>query len=230
MELGHIQDWIFDLDNTLYRADSNFFSQIDYKMTAFISEYLGVSTPKATQLRKDYWVEYGTTLSGMIKVHNMDPADFLDYVHDVDLSALSPEPALREILQALPGRKFIFTNGSKAHARNVAGHLNLWDLFDGSFGIEDAAYIPKPKTAPYKIFCDRFNITPDKAIMFEDSISNLKVPNALGMKTVLIASGQVWSHIPEAKKPANPSASAPWVDVTTDDLSGWLKTHFTAQP
>jgi len=225
MDLTPIQDWIFDLDNTLYRADSHFFSQIDYKMTDFISRYLNVTTDVAATLRKEYWVQYGTTLSGMIAVHDMDPAEFLEYVHDVDLSFLSPDPALRDIIQNLPGRKFIFTNGPKAHARNVAGHLNLWDLFDDSFGIEDANYIPKPKKDPYDIFCARFNIATDRAIMFEDNVSNLEVPRALGMKTVLISSHEDWSHIPQDKRPAHVSARPDWVDAVTPDLAIWLQSH-----
>ena len=143
--LGHIRNWIFDLDNTLYRADVEFFSQIDRKMTAFISRYLALQPNEARLIQKDYLAEYGTSLSGLMAVHGMDPAEFLDYVHDVDLSMLVPDPKLRTYIEALPGRKFIFTNGSKGHAKNVAGHLNLFDLFDGSFGIEDGDYVPKPK-------------------------------------------------------------------------------------
>jgi len=225
LDIQHIENWVFDLDNTLYRADSQFFSQIDQKMTAYIERYLNISTQEATKIRQDYWVEYGTTLSGLIKVNNMDPEDFLAYVHDVDLTALAPEPALRDVIKNLPGRKFIFTNGSKAHAHNVAGHLNLWDLFDGSFGIEDANYIPKPKHDPYRIFCDQFDIQPQTAIMFEDSPSNLQVPKTLGMKTVLITSDENWSHIPKDKRPANKDSNANWIDAATHDLTDWLIRH-----
>ena len=93
--LGHIRNWIFDLDNTLYRADVEFFSQIDRKMTAFISRYLALQPNEARLIQKDYLAEYGTSLSGLMAVHGMDPAEFLDYVHDVDLSMLAPDPKLR---------------------------------------------------------------------------------------------------------------------------------------
>jgi hypothetical protein len=110
-DLAHIQNWIFDLDNTLYRADAEFFSQIDKKMTAYISRYLALLPDKARIVQKEFLAEYGTSLSGMMAVHGMDPAEFLDYVHDVDLHMLEPDPQLREYIKALPGRKFIFTNG-----------------------------------------------------------------------------------------------------------------------
>ena len=110
-------------------------------MTEFISRYLKLNPTDARTIQKDYLAEYGTSLSGLMAVHGMDPAEFLDYVHDVDLSLLKPSPVLRQKIAALPGRKFIYTNGSRGHAKNVAGHLKLFDLFDGSFGIEDGDYI-----------------------------------------------------------------------------------------
>jgi putative hydrolase of the HAD superfamily len=220
--LTHIQNWIFDLDNTLYRADVNFFSQIDVKITTFLSRYLALQPLKARALQKEYLAEYGTTLSGLMAVHGLDPAEFLDYVHDVDLSALEPDPSLRRAIERLPGRKFIFTNGSRAHAKNIASHLNLWDLFDGSFGVDDVDYIPKPRRSPYVKFCDYFTIDPQTAIMFEDSLRNLEVPKAMGMKTVLVTSDADWSHEPEITRPAGTTTRANWIDYITDDLPKWL--------
>ena len=221
-DLSHVQNWIFDLDNTLYRADAEFFSQIDKKITSFISRYLALQPQKARYVQKEFLAEYGTSLSGMMAVHGMDPAEFLDYVHDVDLHMLDPDPQLREYIKALPGRKFIFTNGSKGHAKNVAGHLNLFDLFDGSFGIEDVDYVPKPKRSPYIKFCDVFDIDPKAAIFFEDSVRNLEVPKHMGMATVLVTSDEDWGDEPEITRPAGSTTKADWVDYITNDLTGWL--------
>ena len=224
-DLAHIKNWIFDLDNTLYRADAEFFSQIDKKMTAYISRYLALQPDKARIVQKEFLAEYGTSLSGMMAVHGMDPAEFLDYVHDVDLHMLEPDPQLREYIKALPGRKFIFTNGSKGHARNVAGHLNLFDLFDGHFGIEDVDYVPKPKRSPYIKFCDVFDIDPETAIFFEDNLRNLEVPKHMGMRTVLVTSEEDWGEEPEITRPAGSTTKADWVDYITNDLTGWLGEH-----
>ena len=223
--LDHVENWIFDLDNTLYRADAEFFSQIDRKITSYISRYLALQPTEARLLQKDYLAEYGTSLSGLMAVHGMDPAEFLDYVHDVELHMLDPDPQLRENIKALKGRKFIFTNGSKGHAKNVAGHLNLFDLFDGSFGIEDVDYIPKPKRSPYIKFCDVFDIDPKTAIFFEDSVRNLEVPKHMGMTTVLVTSNEDWSHEPEITRPAGQTTKADYVDYITSDLTGWLSAN-----
>ena len=221
-KLAHIRNWIFDLDNTLYSGSVSFFDQIDRKMTEFISRYLKLNPTDARTIQKDYLAEYGTSLSGLMAVRGMDPAEFLDYVHDVDLSLLKPNPVLRQKIAALPGRKFIYTNGSRGHAKNVAGHLKLFDLFDGSFGIEDGDYIPKPQRAPYIKFCDRFDVDPNTAIFFEDGLRNLEVPKHMGMTTVLVTSDADWSHEPEAARPANANSKADFVDYVTDNLANWL--------
>ncbi|MEE9347319.1 MAG: pyrimidine 5'-nucleotidase [Robiginitomaculum sp.] len=218
---GEINCWIFDLDNTLYRADVAFFSQIDRKMTQFISRYLALGHDEARLLQKQYLVEYGTSLSGLMAVNGMDPAEFLDFVHDVDVSMLAPNPDLRRAIDALPGRKFIYTNGSRGHAKNVATHLNLFDLFDGSFGIEDSHYTPKPKRAAYDMFCESYNIEPRRAMFFEDSARNLLAPHAMGMATLLVTSDMDWGHEPEAVRPQAQSAE-PHIDVVTSDLTRWL--------
>lgn len=220
--LSHIDHWIFDLDNTLYRGDATFFAQIDVKMTAYISRYLALQPHEARMLQKQYYAEYGTSLSGMMAVHGMDPAEFLDYVHDVELDMLKPDPMLRTHIEALPGQKLIFTNGSKGHARNVAGHLKLFDLFDGSFGIEDADYTPKPKRHPYEVFNSLYDVDPTRAIFFEDSVRNLEVPKAMGMVTVLITTEADFSDDPEVTLPASPDTDAPWVDYKTADITAWL--------
>lgn len=222
-DLSHIESWIFDLDNTLYPADVEFFNQIVEKIETYVARYLSLEPEAALHLQKEYLTEYGTTLSGMMAVHGMDPAPFLDYVHDVDLKFLEPNPALRKNIKALPGQKYIFTNGSKGHARNVAGHLNLFDLFDGHFGVEDTGYIPKPKAHAYDVFLSVFtDIDPKKAIFFEDNLRNLKVPKDLDMTTVLVVSNEDWSDEPEAARPASGAGDADFVDYVTNDLAGWL--------
>ena len=208
IDVMHVENWVFDLDNTLYRAHGEFFTQIVDNITKYISRYLAMHLTEARILQKQYLREYGTSLSGMMAVHGMDPADFLDYVHDVDLASLKPNPELYKGLERLPGRKFIYTNGSRGHAKNIAGHLGIWDLFDGVFAIEDGDYIAKPKPQPYAKFIKEFDINPHTALMAEDSPLNLEVPRALGMQTLLVAPPQMGT--PE------------YVDYQTNDLPKWL--------
>lgn len=220
--LSHIDDWIFDLDNTLYRGDVNFFGQIDRKMTEFMANFLGLPAAQARKTQKDFLVDYGTTLNGLMQVHNMDPDAFLEYVHDIDLSLLVPDSRLPAALSTLPGRKYIFTNGSRAHAKNVGEHLGIYDLFDGVFAIEDTNYSPKPKASAYDAFIAAFDINPSQAFMAEDMARNLEIPKALGMHTLLVTSNADWTHEPKAARPAAQGGCTA-IDSQTDDLPGWLE-------
>ncbi|WP_298914573.1 pyrimidine 5'-nucleotidase [uncultured Algimonas sp.] len=225
IDLSGIRTWIFDLDNTLYRANVSFFADIGEKMTAYISRYLALQPDQARQLQEEYFHDYGATLSGMMDIHGMDPAEFLDYVHDVDLSVLAPNPPLRHAIAALPGRRLIFTNGSRGHIRNVAGHLDLLDLFEGGFAIEDAHYIPKPKRPAYETFLDVFDVDPATAIFFEDTPRNLEVPKQMGMTTVLVGEEADWGRGVSVNRTSGTARQADWVDAVTDDLAGWLRAH-----
>ncbi len=212
--------WIFDLDNTLYPAASNLFAQIDQRMGEFIAGYLDLPFDEARILQKSYYVSYGTTLSGLMIEHALKPEKFLDYVHDIDVSMLQPSPELGQAIERLPGEKYIFTNGSQAHAENVAGQLGVLDKFDGVFDIGDAGFVPKPNPATYEIFLKAHNVTAHEAAMFEDMPHNLQAPHELGMVTVLVHS-EYYDH-PVQHQIKEWTAPPEHVHHMTDDLLGFL--------
>jgi putative hydrolase of the HAD superfamily len=145
-DFSQIREWVFDLDNTLYPHHTNLFAQIDIAMTSYVSQLLQLPRDDARKVQKDYYKDYGTTLAGLIARHNVDPDDFLEKVHDIDYSWLDPDPALGEAIKALPGRKFIFTNGDRGHAERTARQLGILDHFDDIFDIVAAELVPKPSS------------------------------------------------------------------------------------
>ena len=184
---NHIEAWVFDLDNTLYPSDCNLFAQIDRRMGEFIAEHLGLGLEAAQALRQTYYYEHGTTLAGLVRLHDISPAAFLDYVHDIDLSAVAPSPELGTAIDALPGRKFVFTNGSRKHAEAVAAQLGVLGRFDNIFYIHALDYIhPKPTREAYERFTRVCGVVPGHAAMFDDLPHNLKTAHAIGMTTVLV--------------------------------------------
>jgi putative hydrolase of the HAD superfamily len=219
-DFANTQVWVFDLDNTLYPAECDLFAQVDRKMGEFIGTYLGVSYPQARHLQKTYYRQFGTTLSGLMKVHNMQPKPFLDYVHDIDLSPVSESPELAAAIDRLPGRKLIFTNGSRKHAEGVAGKLGVLHLFDGIHDIVDCAYLPKPHAPAYDGFLTRFGIDGRQAAMFEDMPHNLEVPHALGFTTVLVKS--VYMDHPVQKKIESWTERPAHIHHMTENLRGFL--------
>jgi len=188
MSLSLIKTWIFDLDNTLYPPEENIFSQIDQKMTSFIADNLKISIEEAFNIQKQNFIDHGTTLAGFMNSGNdkIDPDKFLEFVHDINLNSLQEDNDLRKILLLLPGKKYIFTNGTKKHAENVLKKLNLENIFQSIFGIKEANYLPKPNLETYNLFLKTYNIDPKTSIMFEDMGRNLIPAKELGMKTVLL--------------------------------------------
>lgn len=212
----HIKFWVFDLDNTLYPASSSLFSQIDIRMGEFIADHFNLSSENARRLQKKYYREHGTTLRGLMDMHDdVDPMRFLDYVHDIDYQVLKPSPELAEILRALPGKKVIFTNGDQTHARRVLDRLEVSDCFDGVFDIVAANFIPKPEKASYEAMVKALSIEGDKAAMFEDIARNLAPAHAIGMTTILVRD--------PTTEPEFPEGDMPWVDCVVDDLPALLR-------
>jgi putative hydrolase of the HAD superfamily len=183
--------WIFDLDNTLYPAECNLFAEVDQRMGQFIARELGVPIAYARHLQKSYYRQFGTTLAGLMQFHNMAPGPFLDYVHDIDLAPVSEMPSLRAAIRALPGRKLIYTNGSRHHAERVAGKLGVLGEFEAIYDIEASDFVPKPERAPYERMIAEHGVDASTAAMFEDMPHNLEVPHALGMATVLVHSSYI---------------------------------------
>ncbi len=229
----HITDWVFDLDNTLYPAKCNLFKQIDSRMTDYVGKLLELPFQEARRIQKDYYVRYGTTLSGLMKEHDVAPHDFMDYVHDIDLTAISANVPLATQLENLPGRCFVFTNGSVRHARNITSKLGIEHVFDGMFDIDAAEFVPKPNRKTYERFLSTYEIDPQNAAMFEDIAVNLEAPNELGMKTVLVCSDSEWfSDEPADKRPAALTNDASYLHAhihhRTDDLTGFLSSLMTS--
>ena len=159
-DLVDIKYWIFDLDNTLYSGQTQVFSEVDKKMSSFISKKFNVDLVKAKEIQKKYFYEYGTTLSGLMNHDNIDPQEFLEFVHDIDISWLPKDEVLREELIKIKEKKIIFTNGSHAHVENVTKQLDIDGLFDGVFDITDANYVPKPHLNPYQELIKKFDLDP----------------------------------------------------------------------
>ncbi len=172
----HVTDWVFDLDNTLYPHHSNLFSQVDVRMTAYVSELLRLPREEVRALQKELYQKYGTTLKGLMTLHGIDPDDFLAKVHDIDYSWLVPDPVLGTAIHQLPGRKFIFTNGDRGHAERAARQLGILDYFDAIFDIVAAGLTPKPARQTYEKFTEQYAVSGASAVMFEDLARNLIEP------------------------------------------------------
>ncbi|HYZ44549.1 MAG TPA: pyrimidine 5'-nucleotidase [Xanthobacteraceae bacterium] len=218
---GHVETWVFDLDNTLYPHHLNLWQQVDERIRDYIARYLKVTAEEAFRLQKDYYKRYGTSMRGLMTEHGMEPDDFLDFVHQIDHSPLTPNAALGAAIEVLPGRKLILTNGTRRHADAVLARLELDRHFDDVFDIVAAELEPKPSPQTYDRFLKAHNVDAARTAMFEDLARNLVVPHALGMTTVLV----VPEHTREVFREdwELEGREAAHVDHVTDDLVGFLE-------
>ena len=189
IDLSHVRAWVFDMDDTLYPREQGLMSLVQARINAYVVEAVGLDPDSARVLQRQFLDEHGTTLAGLMANYTIEPEHFLHDVHDVPMDGLEPNPALREQLLRLPGRRFVFTNGAREYAGRVLQRLGVTDCFDGVFAIEDADLTPKPEPATFRHMIQRFGFEPRSAVFFEDTPRNLEPAKALGMATVLIGDG-----------------------------------------
>ena len=220
--LSHISDWVFDLDNTLYPRTCNLFAQIDTRITGYVMDVTQLDFEAARALQKSYYRDFGTTLNGLMQRHAIDPDHFLNTVHAIDYSPVDAHPALVDAIRALPGRKFILTNGDTGHARSVLARLGGADIFEHVHDIRAMTYVPKPHKAAYDGFFALYGIDPTRAVMFDDLEKNLVVPHEMGMATVQVVASADYAHEQVEAWELN-RTSGPHVHHITDDLAKFLR-------
>jgi len=211
--LREIETWIFDLDNTLYPASCRLFDQIHARMTHFIADRLDLTLEAALTVQKTYFRAHGTTLRGLMTVDRIDPEDFLNFVHQVDLSGVPRDAILITALAALPGRKIVHTNGSHRHAERLLDHLGIAASFCGIVDIAAAGYEPKPGLAGYHALLHRHQVNPAAALMVEDMARNLVPAATLGMTTAWVRNPVDW---------AADGSIGDHIHHVVDDLGGFL--------
>ena len=209
---SHVSTWIFDLDDTLYPSATGLDAEMRRRVRLFLAQRLHLGPEAAEALHRDYVDRFGATLQAVVELHGVRPADFLRFVHDVDLSRLRPDAKLATALAALPGRRLVFTNGSQRHAQDVLRALDLAHLFEDICHIERHRFVGKPQQAAYDAFVAAFGVEPATAAMFDDRAANLAIPRRLGMRTILVVP-------PDAPPPDGPPEAA---DFVTDDLPAFL--------
>lgn len=198
--MQQIDTIVFDLDGTLYPRSSAVMAEMDRRMGIYVERVTGLPPGEAHTLRKHYWRTYGTTLNGLQKFYAVDPEEYLSFTHGFDArDFLRPNPALSAMLDRLPQRKLIFTNGTAEHADNILQALGLTDVFDTVLGLRAFDYRPKPDPAPYRVLRTALQHAPDRAVFIEDSINNLPPARAMGV-------GAIWLTDDPDSAEASPDA------------------------
>lgn len=187
--------WIFDCDNTLYPENSGFLKCVDGKIIEYMAQRLRIPQDQIGPLRERYWSEHSITLVGLMRDYSVDPADYLDFVHDVPVEEfLEPDERLKETLARLPGEKHVFTNGTVSHAERVMERLGIRSELGRVFDIGFMDYVPKPEVHGYKKMLEALGVSPGECVMVDDMAQNLDTAKKLGMSTVLVGPGRTNGH------------------------------------
>ena len=213
-ELKNIKNILFDCDGVLYADLEGVFGQVSKKMTQYISNKLNVDLKEAKELQTNYFHKYNTSLNGLMIHHDIPPKDFLNFVHDIDLSFMKKDVVLRGEIEKLDLRKFVFTNGSSEHVSNITTHLGINDLFEDVFDIVDAEYNPKPAAKAFDLMVKKFDIDPKETIYIEDIAKNLSIGKERGATTVWLINNEYWG-----KKESDKD----YIDYKIENLSLFLK-------
>ena len=212
--MKNIKNILFDCDGVLYQDLESVFGQVSKRMTQYISEKLNINLIEAKKLQTDYFHKYNTSLNGLMIHHDISPKDFLNFVHDIDLSFMEKDDVLRGEIEKLDLRKFVFTNGSSEHVSNITTHLGIDDLFENVFDIIDAEYSPKPSAKAFDLMVKKFDIDPKETIYIEDIAKNLSIGKERGATTVWLINNEYWG-----KKESDKD----YIDYKIENLSLFLK-------
>ena len=212
--LANIKNILFDCDGVLYQDLEAVFGQVSKKMTEYISKKLNIDLKKAKELQTNYFHKYNTSLNGLMIHHDIPPREFLDYVHDIDLSFLEEDKTLKYELENIKLNKYVFTNGSKEHVKNITTHLGIDDQFDGVFDIVDAEYHPKPEAKAFDLMVQKFKIDPNETLYIEDIAKNLSIGKERGTITAWLINDEYWGKKESEKD---------YIDYKIENLSLFLK-------
>jgi len=213
-ELKNKKILLLDLDGTVYQDLEAVFGQVSKLMTQYISEKLKINLVEAKKLQTNYFHKYNTSLNGLMIHHDIPPKEFLNFVHDIDLSFMEKDIVLRGEIEKLDLRKFVFTNGSSEHVSNITTHLGIDDLFEDVFDIVDAEYSPKPAAKAFDLMVKKFDIDPKETIYIEDIAKNLSIGKERGATTVWLINNEYWG-----KKESDKD----YIDYKIENLSLFLK-------
>lgn len=182
-----LQCIFFDLDNTLYPRSCGLMRTIGERINRYMVERLDIEPAEVSRKRDDFLRTFGTTLNALRRFYDVDPDEYLDFVHDIPIREyLQYEPELDQMLERMKARKIIFTNADARHARRVLTRLGILRHFESIIDIHLLDFVNKPARRAYLKAMDFASARPEECMLVEDSLVNVITAGELGMMTVLV--------------------------------------------
>jgi putative hydrolase of the HAD superfamily len=211
---GHVETWLFDLDDTLY-PHGHFMPREEFHALyhAYAAEQNGIAIEEARRIAAEIKLAepHSDFISAWQRRAKFDAEGFYRLIDSVELTRIRPCAVRRAKLERLPGRKIIFTNAHRSHAERLLRHLELEHHFDYVSDYEARERGVKPNPVIYDRLVAQLGIDPSRAAMVEDVAENLVPAHALGMTTILL------HPAPEPEL-----AEADYIDHHAPDIDSWL--------
>jgi putative hydrolase of the HAD superfamily len=181
--------WIFDLDNTLHDANARIFPSMHEQINAYLRRHFGLDEAGANEMRRGFWLRYGTTLNGLMRHYGTDPRRFLAETHRFPELAdmVVHENALRHALARLGGSKLVFSNAPRRYVEDVLRAIGVSRWFDAVYTIEDARFRGKPAAHGFHLLLRQHDIDPHRCAFLDDSLETLRTAKRLGMSTIWVS-------------------------------------------
>lgn len=207
MKIEHL---IFDLDNTLYTANSEMDFGITQRMMECVMNFFNCSFEEAAEIRKKKVRNFSTTLEWLRSEGLSDVEGFFRHVHpENEADELKEDPGLRPFLQSIEIPKIICTNAPREHAERVLKKLNVIDLFSEICDIRDFNLQGKPYPSAFKIALKKAGGTIENSIFIDDMLKYTDGWESLGGTAVLVGNKNGHHLNPDAaaknkEKPQHP--------------------------
>lgn len=182
-----------DLDDTLYPHTSGLWEAVGDRIQSYMEMKLNICDEEASHLRSQYLTQFGTTLNGLMHYHQIDPMEYLNYVHDVPIENLIPQdPELQMMLASISIPRVIFTNAHLDYAVRVLEQLGISDLITQVIDIIALDFSNKPSPEAYhRALALTGNPPASTCLLVDDRYPNLSAAAEFGMTTVLVGDGVI---------------------------------------
>ena len=191
--------WLFDYDLTLYGAEERcVLNSLDHRISLFVQKTVGGDFESAHKIRTDYLERFGTTLAGLMAMHQVNPDDFFDFIHEPEyLIYPKKAPEKLALLQSLKGPRFVFTNGRHDWSEAGMAHMGIDSAIDGVFDLKLLGWEGKPHESAYdkmekwlaqKLPAMGFEMPENKReiVLLDDGLRNLEPAHRRGWTTIFV--------------------------------------------
>jgi putative hydrolase of the HAD superfamily len=160
---------------------------IDCRIDDFMARKINLEREELTRLRTSYLQKYGTTLAGLFINHQVEPAEYIEFIYQINISDfLQPDSRLAKVLESVPLTKVVFSNSPAGYIRKVLGVLGVEKFFAKIYDIEFCGYMGKPNLSSFQKVLNDLGADGEECILVDDCLANLQAAREIKIVPIYI--------------------------------------------